>query len=118
MNPTSFSFWAHVIFSALGAAVLYHQWGRSQLRAYALTELFETMEFQEERNRKLAEMITFIIVGTMIAIGVGQPHTVPQAFAAGAGFTGLAARPTSASNKQHSTSKRKRTPRRKASDES
>jgi hypothetical protein len=104
---TSLSFWAHVLFSSLGASILYHQWGRSELRAYSLSAFFDTLKFENQNARSRAEMITFIIIGTLIAMGVGHPQTVPQAFAAGAGFTGLAVKPNSASSKRKAASKGK-----------
>jgi hypothetical protein len=104
---SSLGFWAHVIFCALGAAILYHQWGRAELRAYALSSFFDTFVFADERTRDRLEMITFVITGTLIGMGVGHPQTVPQAFAAGAGFTGLAAKPISASSNNKRASHRK-----------
>lgn len=101
-------FWAHLTFCALGAAVLYHQWGRAELRAYTLSAFFDTVDFANQNTRDRLEMFTFIIVGTLIAMGVGHPQTVPQAFAAGAGFTGLAAKPAAASSKRKAPPKASR----------
>jgi hypothetical protein len=104
----TFSFWVHVIFCAIGASVLYSQWGRSELRAYTLSAYLDTISFKDEASRARVEMIIFLIMGTLLAMGLAHPRSVPQAFAAGAGFTGLTTKPTSASSKKKTASKPKR----------
>ena len=103
----TFAFWVHVFFCALGASILYNQWGRAELRVYTLSSYLDTLKFSNEKDRERLEMLIFILVGTAIAMGVGHPKNIPQSFAAGAGFTGLSTQPNSASRAGRRPSNRK-----------
>jgi hypothetical protein len=84
-------FWGRAFFALLGCGLLYMQWGRAKLRAYVFSELLETFNMAEATRHRF-EIIIFVFVGTAIAMGVAAPNTIPQAFSAGLGWTGLAAR--------------------------
>ena len=88
----TFQFWEHTMFAILGSGLLYMQWGRSKLKAFGISDLLSHFELSE-KTRLVLEMVIFIAVGTLVAMGVGKPSTVPQAFGAGLGWTGLAAKP-------------------------
>ena len=88
-----FHFWVHCLFAFLGAGLLYMHWGREKLRAYAFSDLLDTFDF-DENVRIRVEMIVFVLVGTVLAMGLTSPNSMPQAFSAGLGWTGLAAKPS------------------------
>ena len=95
----TFHFWEHAFYAFLGAGLLYMRWGRSRLRAFAFSDFLDTFDL-DDRWRVRLEMFVFIIVGTFVAIGVTQPSSVPQAFTAGLGWTGLVAKPEVGGPKQ------------------
>lgn len=88
----TFQFWAHALFACIGAGLFYMQWGRSKLRAYQLSDLLDTFKLEDNVRYRL-ELLIFISLGTIIAMGLAKPSNVQQAFSAGIGWTGLAARP-------------------------
>jgi len=89
----TFQFWAHALFAFLGAGLLYMQWGRSKLRAYAFSDLLDTFNLTENVRYRM-ELVIFVLVGTIVALGIARPSTVAQAFSAGLGWTGIAAKPS------------------------
>lgn len=94
MQPLmTIQFWAHALFAFLGAGLLYMQWGRSKLRAYAFSDLLDTFDLTES-VRYRTELVIFVLVGTIVALGIARPSTMAQAFSAGLGWTGIAARPS------------------------
>ena len=88
----TFRFWSHALFALLGAGILYMQWGRSELRPYAFSDLLDTFDLDENVRCRL-ELLIFVVIGTIVAIGLTKPINVQQAFSAGLGWTGIAARP-------------------------
>lgn len=88
----TFQFWNNCFFAFLGSGLLYMQWGRSKLRAYAFSSFLDTFSMEENTRARL-EMIIFVVVGTAIAVALTNPTSASQAFSAGLGWTGLAARP-------------------------
>lgn len=88
----TFQFWSHAVFAALGSGLLYMQWGRTKLKAFFFGDLLDTLNLNDTLRHQL-EIGVFVTVGTAIALGVAKPDTVAQAFSAGLGWTGLAARP-------------------------
>jgi hypothetical protein len=88
----TFQFWAHVVFALLGAGLFYMQWGRDKLRAYAFSDLFDMFEI-DENVRARWEFAIFVLIGTVVAMGVAKPINVQQAFSAGLGWTGVASKP-------------------------
>lgn len=89
---STFQFWSHVIFACLGAGLFYMQWGRAKLRAFVFSDFFDLFDL-DERVRARLEFAVFVAVGTAIAIGIAKPINVQQAFSAGLGWTGVAAKP-------------------------
>lgn len=87
-NP-SFHFWG-VFYTALGAGLFWAKWGREKLKAYYLSDMIE-MFVEDERWRAAIEFVLFLAIGCFVAIGIVKPHSAPQAFTAGLGWTGLVA---------------------------
>lgn len=87
-NP-SFHLWS-VIYAALGATLFWSKWGRERLRAYYLSELVEIL-VKDERARIAIELVLFVTIGCLVAVGIVRPQNIPQAFTAGLGWTGLVA---------------------------
>jgi hypothetical protein len=88
----TFQFWAHAFFASIGAGLFYMQWGRSNLRAFQLSDFLDTFNLEVNTRHRL-ELLIFVAIGTVIAMGVAKPANVQQAFSAGLGWTGLAAKP-------------------------
>jgi hypothetical protein len=93
----TFQFWSHALFAFLGAGLFYMQWGRSHLRPFALGDLLDTFNLSEKLRYRV-EMLVFVVIGTIIALGIAKPVNVSQAFSAGLGWTGVAARPAPGHN--------------------
>lgn len=89
---STFQFWVHAFFACIGAGLFYMQWGRSNLRAYQLSDFLDTFRM-EDHVRYRVELLIFVVLGTLIAMGIAKPSNVQQAFSAGLGWTGLAAKP-------------------------
>ena len=93
------SFWVHAFFAFLGAGLLYMQWGRTKLKIFAFSDFLDTIDMSEKVRIRF-EMIVFMVIGTVVAIGLTSPSTAPQAFSAGLGWTGLAAKPSLSGSKR------------------
>jgi hypothetical protein len=89
----TFQLWFHVFCAFLGAGLLYMQWGRSKLKAYAFEHLLDMFEMNERTHIRFAFLI-FVVFGTFVAMLFAQPSTGMQAFSAGLGWTGLVAKPS------------------------
>lgn len=90
--PT-FDLWA-VVFTALGAIIVWARLGPEKIRVFALSRLIEGLGFRN-RNQMLLEFVVFVSLGIVVGVAVVQPTTVPQALAAGMGWTGLLSQPGS-----------------------
>jgi hypothetical protein len=82
----------HLFFAAIGALVLYMNWGRRRLKPYLISELLDHLSLNDSAKIWL-EFCTFIMVGCIFAVGMTHPSNSQQSIAAGLGWTGLAARP-------------------------
>lgn len=89
---------SNTVSAAAGAIILYSTWGRQKLRAFLLADLIDVLNLPI-RIRVCIEFLVFIAFGTFIAVHVVQPSTPGQAFSAGMGWTGLAARPEGAARR-------------------
>ena len=89
----TFQFWLHVFCAFLGAGMLYMQWGRSKLRAYAFGYFLDMFEMGE-KVRVRFELVIFVVGGTFVTMLFTHPSTGMQAFSAGLGWTGLVAKPS------------------------
>jgi hypothetical protein len=85
----SFTLW-NVIYTAIGAAVLWSTWGRTKLKPYFLPELIRYLP--GERWHPLIEFALFIALGVVVGIGFTNPSNPRQAISAGLGWTGVFAR--------------------------
>ena len=90
--PT-FEIWA-VVFTGLGAIVVWGRLGPKKIRVFALSRLIEALGFTD-RRLMFAEFFVFVGLGIVVGVAVVQPTTVPQALAAGMGWTGLLSQPSS-----------------------
>ena len=75
-------------FTALGVALLWGRLGRNQIEVYALSNLIREL-VPNKRLSATLEFLFFLGAGVLVAIGFVQPTTIPQAIAAGLGWTGL-----------------------------
>ena len=80
-----------VLYTALGVIFLYCKWGRKRIKVYALSEILDMWTTEQTTPRLAAELIIFVVVGCILAIGVVDPTTPAQALTAGLGWTGLLA---------------------------
>jgi hypothetical protein len=86
-----FTIW-NVLYTATGAAVFWGRNGRSKLKVYYLSHVFDIVKFPEGHLRQGVEFSVFIILGCLMGIGIAQPGTVPQAITAGMAWTGFLAK--------------------------
>ena len=85
----SFTFW-NVVFAAIGAAALWGKQGRTELKAYVLSDIVRL--FLKGRSRILVEFIIFVALGCLVGIAVVEPTNVRQAITAGFAWTAVFAR--------------------------
>jgi len=88
-----FTFWT-VAYTAIGAAVFWGRTGRTKLRVYYLSYLFDMVKFPEGPIRQVLEFGIFMVFGVLIGIGIANPGTVAQAITAGFAWTGFVAKRT------------------------
>lgn len=86
-----FAFWP-TAYTALGAAVFWGRAGRTKLRVYYLSYLFDMLKFPDGPLRQVVEFSLFIVLGCLIGIGIAKPETPPQAITAGFAWTGFFAK--------------------------
>ena len=79
------------LYTAIGVIFLYCKWGRERIRTFALSEILDLWTTEQTTSRMAAELIIFVVLGCIVAIGVVDPDTPPQALTAGLGWTGLMA---------------------------
>ncbi len=82
----------NTIAAAVGAIILYGNWGRGKLRPHILAPIIDALPLPEQ-GRKIVEFCVFIALGTYIAVRITHPVNEFQAFSAGLGWTGFAANP-------------------------
>lgn len=83
-----------VVFTALGAMIVWARLGPKRVRVFALSRLIEGMGLTN-RTKFIAELVIFVAMGVVVGVAVVQPTNVPQALAAGMGWTGLLSQPAS-----------------------
>lgn len=97
MNPPAvfqaphFTFWT-TLYTAIGATLFWGRTGRSKLKVYALSWLFDACKWQDGPWRQVTEFLVFIVLGCLIGIGFAAPMTVTQAVTAGFAWTGFVAK--------------------------
>ncbi len=89
----------NVVCAGAGSALLYSTWGRDKLSAYLFSDFLDKFPM-DDRLRASIELVVFVGFGTFIALVVTTPNTPGQAFSAGMGWTGFAARPKSSTKKR------------------
>ena len=78
-------------YTAIGTIFLYCKWGRTKIRVYGLSGLFDIWTTEQTRLRLTAELIVFVALGCILAMGIVEPKTPIQALAAGVTWTSLLA---------------------------
>ena len=86
-----FTVWT-TIYTAIGAAVFWGRAGRTKLKVYYLSYLFDMLRFPDGPLRQVVEFMIFIICGCLIGIGIAKPNTVAQALTAGFAWTSFVAK--------------------------
>ncbi len=88
-NPT-FTTW-NIIFTAIGSIVLWGTWGRKKLKPFVISSIVEA--FCSGRLASVIEFAIFIVLGTIVGVGIVKPINPAQALTAGLAWTGALARP-------------------------
>jgi hypothetical protein len=86
-----FTLWT-TVYTALGATFFWSRTGRTKLKVYVLSSLFDAFDIPDGKWRHLAEFVIFIVFGCLIGIGIAAPMTVAQAVTAGFAWTGFVAK--------------------------
>ena len=86
-----FTFW-NLVYTGIGAAVFWGRTGRTKLKIYCLSHVFDLLEMPENKWRKGLEFVVFIVMGCVIGIGIAKPNTEVQALSAGFAWTGFVAK--------------------------
>jgi hypothetical protein len=79
------------IYAAAGIAILWAKMKKQQRNIYCLTELVQAF-VSYEKARAPIEIAIFLLLGSLVAMGVADPSTRAQAFFAGLGWTALASK--------------------------
>jgi hypothetical protein len=87
-QPPHFTLWT-VVYTALGATFFWGRNGRTKLKVYVLSWVFDAFDIPDGKWRQLAEFIIFIVFACLVGIGVTGPTTVMQAITAGFAWTGV-----------------------------
>ena len=80
--------WELHVYAAVGALFLWGKLAKHGREVYGLTDILERMGLNVTVRRAL-EPVLFVALGAFVAVGFVQPATIPQAIAAGIGWTGL-----------------------------
>jgi hypothetical protein len=86
-----FTFWT-TAYTALGSMFFWSRTGRTKLKVYVLSSMFDTFGVPDGPWRQLGEFMIFIMFGCLIGIGIANPTTVAQAVTAGFAWTGFVAK--------------------------
>jgi hypothetical protein len=90
-QPPVFTFWT-VVYTALGCAFFWGRTGRTKLKVYVLSWLFDALKVPDNAGRQIAEFTLFVVFGVIIGIGIAKPKTEIQAVTAGFAWTGFVAK--------------------------
>jgi len=88
--------------AGLGSGLLYMQWGRSKLKTIGVGEFLSRFDLSDKKQL-LFEMVILVITGAVVAMIFTRPVTPAQAFSAGLGWTGFAARPGGTHSKRNAS---------------
>lgn len=76
------------LYASVGIVILWGKMKKNQRGVYALTELISQL-VSNAKMRACLELAMFLVIGSIVSIGVIDPSTPAQAFAAGLGWTSL-----------------------------
>lgn len=88
----AFGDWHAWVITALGSALLWGRLGRTKVRAYVLSPWLDTFMKKQGFLRVTVEFVLFVLVGTVLGLGMCDPVSFAQALAAGFGWTSLVAK--------------------------
>jgi len=88
MSSYSLPLW---VYAAIGIVILWGKMKHKQRSVYALTEVLEKL-VPHEKARFFIELAVFLSFGCVVSVGLTEPTTPGQAFAAGLGWTSLTSR--------------------------
>ena len=91
MIYTALDMWGLYGYAGAGALLLWCRLGKGKAReVYGLSDILR--RYIAEDVREKIEPILFVLLGTVLSVGIIQPTTAAQAFAAGVGWTSLASK--------------------------
>lgn len=79
---------AVLVFTGIGATVLWAKVGLEDLAVYGLGEVWRVLGL-EGRAAEVLQLIAFVLIGIGVSFGFVHPQTVAQGFTAGLGWTSL-----------------------------
>jgi hypothetical protein len=89
----SFVPWTLWIYTAVGVAILWAKMKRAQRSVYCLSDILDVLiPKRMKRLKAVAELVCYLFVGCIVAVGIIKPGTPAQALAAGLGWTSLTTR--------------------------
>jgi hypothetical protein len=91
MIYTTLNLWGLSGFAFAGALLLWCRLGNKAREVYQLSNLLRRF-IRNDSIREKIEPVLFVLLGTVLSIGIIQPSTPAQAFAAGVGWTSLASK--------------------------
>ncbi len=86
-----FTLWT-TAYTALGAMLFWGRTGRTKLKVYVLSWLFDALKVPDCAMRQIIEFVVFVVFGCVIGIGIANPTTVAQAITAGFAWTSFVAK--------------------------
>lgn len=86
-----FTVW-NILYTSAGSAVFWGKNGRSKLKIFFLSHVFDIARVPDGRLRHSLEFLVFLTMGCVIGIGITQPGTAAQAITAGMAWTGFLAK--------------------------
>jgi hypothetical protein len=84
--------WGAIGFTALGASFFWARTGRTKLKIYVLSWMFDAFKVPDNAGRQVTEFALFIVFGCLVGIAIANPTTAVQAITAGFAWTGFVAK--------------------------
>jgi hypothetical protein len=81
------------LFAAIGTILSWTKMKKAERDVYGLTELIKRFVPDNEEKRGIVEIVVFVLIGCILAMGIIAPSTPPQALAVGLGWTALTTTP-------------------------
>jgi hypothetical protein len=81
-----------IVYTAIGAAVIWGKMGHKELRAYVLSDFVRMVPIRPN-FQSILEFLVFVTLGCAVGIGVAQPVNARQALTAGIAWTSFFSTP-------------------------